>query len=174
MSAKLHGKAFKTGALASDVEALEILINEAKRRGIDIIDLITKALNLDLHEQSRVRLEIAEKFLGEGVNLIDKDPVQASEELYKAAGEAVKALATALGLDEARALEQGRWTTQPLFDAVDHAADKLGKREIRWWRSAWVLHVEGFHEARLRPDQIRRDVPDIEALVNLARNILGA
>ncbi len=36
------------------------------------------------------------------------------------------------------------------------------------------MHVEGFHEARLRPDQVRRDLPDIEALVNLARSILDA
>jgi protein tyrosine phosphatase (PTP) superfamily phosphohydrolase (DUF442 family) len=35
-------------------------------------------------------LELAERFLAEGRELIDKDPVQASEKLYKAAEEAVK------------------------------------------------------------------------------------
>jgi len=44
-------------------------------------------------------LELAERFLSEGEKLVDKDPVQASEKLYKAAEEAVKAIATALDLD---------------------------------------------------------------------------
>jgi len=43
-------------------------------------------------------LELAERFLTEGRGLIDKDPVQASEKLYKAAEEAVKAIAIALDL----------------------------------------------------------------------------
>lgn len=57
---------------------------------------------------------------------------------------------------------------------MDDAADRLGKREVRWWWGgrAWFLHVEGFHEARLRPNQVRRDLPDIEALVNLAKDIM--
>jgi hypothetical protein len=56
-------------------------------------------------------LDIAMKYLEEGRNLVDKDPVQASEKLYKAAEEAVKTLAIFLGLDEARkAIEQGRWS----------------------------------------------------------------
>ncbi len=108
-------------------------------------------------------------------NSLIRTPVQASEKLYKAAEEAIKAMAIALGLDEAKkASEIGRWTAQLLFDAVDNTADRLGRREVRWWwKSAWFLHVEGFHEARLRPDQVRRDLPDIEALVNLARSISG-
>jgi hypothetical protein len=35
-------------------------------------------------------LKIAMRYLEEGINLVDKDPVQASEKLYKAAEEAVK------------------------------------------------------------------------------------
>jgi hypothetical protein len=45
-------------------------------------------------------VEIAEKFLAEGRELIDKDPVQASEKLYKAAEEAVKALAKIFNLPQ--------------------------------------------------------------------------
>ena len=158
------------------MEIPKSILAEAERRGIDVVDLIAKALNLDPSEQSRAHLELAEKFLSDGKELIDKDPIQASEKLYKAAEEAVKAIAIALNLDEARkALEQGRWTAQLLFDAVYNASDKLGKKEVKWWwRSAWFLHVEGFHEARLRPDQVRRDVPDVEALVNLAKNMTRA
>ncbi|BDR92808.1 PaREP1 family protein [Vulcanisaeta souniana] len=151
------------------------ILDEAERKGIDIIDLISKALSLDPSTTSKAHLELAEKFLNEGRDLIDRDPVQASEKLYKAAEEAIKAIAITLGLDEARrASEIGRWTAQLLFDAVDDVADRLGRREVRWWWGrAWFLHVEGFHEARLRPDQVRRDLPDIEALVNLARSTSG-
>ncbi|MCC6057185.1 MAG: PaREP1 family protein, partial [Desulfurococcaceae archaeon] len=97
-------------------------------------------------------LELAERFLAEGRELIDKDPVQASEKLYKAAEEAVKAIATALNLDEARkALEKGRWILSLLDDAIYAISEKLGVKEIiDWWDAAWFLHVEGFHEARLR------------------------
>ena len=77
---------------------LEQLIDETIRRGIDVIDLLSKALNLDPGERALAHLELAEKFLSEGVGLIDKDPAQASEKLYKAAEEAVKALAITLGL----------------------------------------------------------------------------
>ncbi len=53
----------------------ESLINEAmKRGGIDIIDLISKALNLDPSERSKAHLELAEKFLRDGMELIDRDP----------------------------------------------------------------------------------------------------
>ncbi len=155
----------------------ESLINEAmKRGGIDIIDLISKALNLDPSERSKAHLELAEKFLRDGMELIDRDPpVQASEKLYKAAEEAIKAMAVALGLDEARTAEAqgGRWAATLLFDAVDSISSRLNNREIRlWWRAAWFLHVEGFHEARLRPRQVREDVEYVEDIVKLARSIV--
>ncbi|GAB6947656.1 PaREP1 family protein [Vulcanisaeta sp. JCM 16161] len=152
----------------------ESLINEAMKRGIDIIDLISKALNLDPSERSRAHLELAEKFLNEGEALIDRDPVQASEKLYKAAEEAIKAMAVALGLDEAKTAElQGRWTATLLFDAVDSISEKLNNREVRlWWRAAWFLHVEGFHEARLKSRQVREDVEYIEDIVRLASGVV--
>ncbi|GAB6947061.1 PaREP1 family protein [Vulcanisaeta sp. JCM 16161] len=156
------------------MEIPRLILDEAEKRGIDIIDLIARALSLDPSTTTKAHLELAEKSLNEGESLIDRDPEQASEKLYKAAEEAIKALAITLGLDEAKkASEIGRWTAQLLFDAVDNTTDRLGRREVRWWKSAWFLHVEGFHEARLRPDQVRRDLPDIEALVNLARSISG-
>ena len=152
----------------------ESLINEAVKRGIDLIDLISKVLNLDPTERSKAHLELAEKFLSEGVGLVDKDPVQASEKLYKAAEEAIKAMATALDLEEARTAEsQGRWTATLLFDAVDSISEKLGNKDVRlWWRAAWFLHVEGFHEARLKPRQVREDVEYVEDIVKLARDVI--
>jgi len=120
-------------------------------------------------------LQLALKFLEEGEALIEKDPVQASEKLYKAAEEAVKAFAAALELPEAReAAERGRWSSQLLFDAADSAAAKLGAAELPlWWRAAWVLHVEGFHEARLSGERVKKDSRYVEALVDLARKTLA-
>ena len=43
---------------------------------------------------------MAEKFLNEDVDLVNKDPVQASEKLYKVVEEVIKALAVALNLGE--------------------------------------------------------------------------
>ena len=157
--------------------SLEQLIDEAIRRGIDVIDLLSKALDLDPGERAVAHLELAEKFLSEGVGLIDKDPAQASEKLYKAAEEAVKALAITLGLNEAgTALEQDRWTAALLFNAVDSISNKLNNEDLRlWWRAAWFLHVEGFHETRLTTEQVRRDLKYVEALVKLAReHVQGA
>jgi hypothetical protein len=76
-------------------------------------------------------VEIAEKFLAEGRELIDKDPVQASEKLYKAAEETVKALATVLNLPEARkAIESGGWWPKPLEKAAQSVAKALGVKEF--------------------------------------------
>ncbi len=73
------------------MEIPKLILNEAEKRGIDIIDLISKALSLDPLTTSKAHLELAEKFLNEGRDLIDRDPpVQASEKLYKAAEEAIK------------------------------------------------------------------------------------
>ena len=119
-------------------------------------------------------LDLALRYLEEGRNLADKDPVQASEKLYKAAEEAVKAMALALNLDEARkAVEQGRWSSTLLFDAIDDIAIKLNIKELPlWWRAAWVLHVAGFHEARLGGERVKKDYKYIEEIVEVAKKVL--
>ncbi len=71
------------------MEIPKLIIDEAERKGIDIVDLIAKALSLD-PSTSKAHLELAEKFLNEDRELIDRDPVQSSEKLYKAAKEAIK------------------------------------------------------------------------------------
>ena len=129
------------------------------------------------HEAGRKalrHLELAEKFLSEGRELIDKDPVQASEKLYKAAEEAVKIIAIALKLPEADgAVKRGRWTTGLLESAVISIMKRLGVNELyHWWDSAYKLHVDGFHEAKLRSDDARLRLGDVEALVNLANKVL--
>ena len=119
-------------------------------------------------------LELAERFLTEGRGLIDKDPVQASEKLYRAAEEAVKAIAVALDLDEARkALERGRWTLSLLDDAVYAISERLGVKELMdWWDSAYRLYVDGFHEARLRSVDVAKRLGHVEALVDLAKRVV--
>ncbi len=151
------------------------MVRRAIDEGIDVVDLLSTALNLDPSQRYRAHLELARKFLEEGKALVYKDPVQASEKLYKAAEEAVKALAIRLGLDEAeRAAKAGRWTAELLFHAVDSISARLGVKEFRlWWRVAWFLHVEGFHEAKLDPGQVSLDVEYIEDIVGLAERTLG-
>jgi len=55
------------------------LYEEARRRGIDVesrvVEVLLRELELDPVEGARVRLELAAKFLREGVKLVDKDPV---------------------------------------------------------------------------------------------------
>jgi hypothetical protein len=129
---------------------------------------------MESYKFAEEHLNFALRYLEEGKNLADKDPVQASEKLYEAAEEAVKTLAMALGLDEARkAVEQGRWSSTLLFDAIDDIAIKLNIKELPlWWRAAWILHVEGFHEARLSGDRIKKDYKYIEAIVEVAKKVL--
>jgi len=125
-------------------------------------------------DEARRHLELAERFLAEGRELIDRDPVQASEKLYKAAEEAVKIIAIALKLPEAdEAARRGRWTTGLLEGAVMNIMRILKVDELyHWWDSAYKLHVDGFHEAKLRSDDVRLRLRDVEALVNLANEVL--
>lgn len=66
--------------------------------------------------EARKHAELALIVFSEGLEFVNKgDVVQASEKLYKAVEKAIKALAIAKGLDEAReALGKGRWTVSLL------------------------------------------------------------
>jgi hypothetical protein len=127
-----------------------------------------------LPEEVLKHVEVAERFLAEGRELIDKDPVQASEKLYKAAEEVVKTLALALNLPEARrATESGGWWSKLLEKAAQGVARTLGIKEfILWWDTAFRLHVDGFHEARLSSEDVRERYEYIGEMVNLARKVL--
>ena len=115
-------------------------------------------------------LQLALKFLEEGEELIEKDPVQASGKLYKVAEEAVKALAVALDLEQAEAAaREGGWRAKPLNRA---AAEKLGLEELAlWWKAAFHLHVEGSREARLDSENVRRNLKYVEAFVRAAEKL---
>jgi hypothetical protein len=118
-------------------------------------------------------VELTEKFLAEGRELIDKDPVQASEKLYKAAEEAVKALAKLFNLPQVEEAEKiGKWRADLLYKAVTVLSTKLGDEIRSLWRTAWFFHVEGFHEARLENFHVAADYKDVENLVNLAKKTI--
>jgi hypothetical protein len=102
-----------------------------ERRGLDVEDfvlgLLSKELNLDPKTVAEARLELAERYLAEGRELVDRDPVQASEKLYKVAGECVKALAIHYNLEDIlRNVEKrGRWTVTDLEKVVEEISRRV-------------------------------------------------
>lgn len=91
------------------------LVDALEAGGLDIIDVIINALSdkLDPHETAEARIELAERYLAEAKEYISKgDAVWASEKLYKATKESIKALAEVHKLPETNeARRSGRWFT---------------------------------------------------------------
>jgi hypothetical protein len=110
---------------------------------------------------------LALRYLEESKDLVDKDPVQASERLYKAAEETVKALVIRFGLGEVlkRVSERGRWTVTELEKAVSRISESLGEWFDAAWDAANYLHVWGFHEAKLDVEDVKKRLPRIERAV---------
>ncbi len=154
------------------------LVEEAKRRGFDVeslvVDLLVRTLNLDPQVAVEAHLELSRRYFGEGRALVDKDPVQASEKLYKAAEEAVKALAIFYNLQDVLAgvEEKGRWTVSYLEKAVEAISERLGGWFLQSWDNAWALHVRGFHEAKLDPKAVEMRLPYVERMVLEAEKII--
>jgi hypothetical protein len=149
---------------------------ELKRRGVDVeplvVDFLVGLLKLDPQAAAESHLELAVRYLEEGRNLIDRDPVQASEKLYKAAEEAVKALAAYFDLKDMDVERSGRWSVGKLGKAVLRISEKVGEWFRSSWDAAWVLHVWGFHEAKFDPEDVRTRLPDIERMVSEAWRIV--
>ena len=167
----------ETPVVVAVVSIPKVIMDELVERGIDVetyvVDMLAKAVGLDPVAVAEAHLELAVGFLAEGKALADRDPVQASEKLYKAAEEAVKALAH-LNLSEVlrRVEERGRWTVADLEKAVLRSSERLGGWVRQSWDAAWVLHVWGFHEARLDAEDVKARAPDVERLVEGARRVL--
>jgi len=105
------------------------------------------------------------RFLEEGRGLVNKDPVQASEKLYKAAEESVKAAASCLSLDVLRQVEnKGMWTVAELDKAARVFQIKVGNWFLAAWDTAWVLHVRGSHEAKLSSEPVKAREPYVARL----------
>jgi hypothetical protein len=124
---------------------------------------------------AETHVELALRFLEEGKGLVDKDPVQAGEKLYKAAEETVKALTIYFNLVNIikSVNERGRWTVTDLERAALEISRKLG----RWFRAAWdaanYLHVWRFHEAKINAEDIDDRLPNIERIVKEAQEIIS-
>jgi len=157
----------------------KVIVERIRDLGIDIeskiIDIIIKELALNPKEEVKVYLELAMRFLGEGKELIDKDIVQACEKLYKAAEECIKALSLHFKLEDIlrKVKERGRWTVAELEKAVEVISDRIGGWFYDAWDHAWVLHVWGFHEAKLDSEAVKRRLPYIEKIVKETKKITG-
>jgi hypothetical protein len=147
------------------------LVEEARRRGFDVeslvVDLLVRTLNLDPRVAGEAHLELSHRYLDEGRALVNRDPIQASEKLYKAAEEAVKALAIFYNLQDVLAgvEEKGRWTVSDLEKAVEAISERLGGWFGEAWDRAWALHVWGFHEAKLDSKAVEMRLPYVERIV---------
>jgi len=155
------------------------IIRELRNRGIDaeslIVELLVRALNLDPKTTAQAHLELAMRYLEEGRGLVNKDPVQASEKLYKAAEESVKAAASCLSLDVLRQVEnKGRWTVAELDKAARGISNKVGDWFLAAWDTAWVLHVWGFHEAKLSSESVKAREPYVARLFEEVKKLCQA
>ena len=108
--------------------------------------------------------------------LRNKDPMQASEKLYKAAEETIKFLAEQNNISEFKsARKQGMWSTGLLHSAPPKLSVMLGKKEIaEGWTFAFQLHVQGFHENKLGVDEVKYALPYVEKLVKYAQEVSDA
>ena len=153
------------------------LYDEAIRRGIDVEELVLSVLintlKPDPETLIRIRVELAINYLNEGKDLIDKDPIQASEKLYRAVEESVKALAIYYDLKDvlAKVNERGRWTVTELEKAVIEISRRIGKWFRQSWDTANYLHVWGFHEMKLDAEDVKDRLPDIEKMIQEAQKI---
>jgi hypothetical protein len=151
------------------------LVEKLEKRGIDVestlVDLLAKTLDLDAEVAVEAHLELALKYLEEGRNLVERDPVQASRKLYRAAEETVKALTMHFNLSDilAKVEKRGRWTVTELEKAVEAISERLGEWFSAAWDRACALHVWGFHEAKLDSEAIRIRIPYVERIVVEAR-----
>ena len=156
----------------------ERLVKEARKKHIDLekelVEYLIRRLNLDPRDEIILHVELAEKYLSEGKNLVEKDTVQACEKLYKAAEEAVKALTIHFDLRAIleRVRERGRWTITDLSKAVHEIANRIGEWFLDAWDHAWVLHVWGFHEAKLDSEDVKARYRAIKRMVKEARKYL--
>ncbi|NPB00150.1 MAG: hypothetical protein GXO10_02135 [Crenarchaeota archaeon] len=170
----------------SDIELIRVpklLVEKAKEKGIDleskIVEILLRELKLDPNEEITLHTRLSEQFLNEGREIIDKDPVQASEKLYRAVEECIKALAIYYSNKEEKLKEilnsieeRGRWTVTDLEKAVRILTRYLGDIIDIAWDAANYLHVWGFHEAKLDNEGVRRKLSRIEKLISEAKRIL--
>ena len=131
---------------------------DARKRGISVDELIVETLNpktLNLNEKTDYYLKRHEKYLREADEFLTKeDYVQASEKLWGASAEIVKAVAASRGLDIKSHGE--------LHDFVTKLREETHDPEIRTlWLVATTLH-QNFYEAWLPSTMVREAAEDVK------------
>ena len=112
------------------------------------------------------------RFANESKECIAKgNAIQASEKLYKAVEECIKALAERHKLPEyEKAEKDGRWRSYLLVQAASRLAEDLKKKEIEdVWARAFNIHVWGFHENKIGIEGIKRNIPYVEWLIDFVK-----
>jgi Archaeal PaREP1/PaREP8 family. len=155
----------------------ETIIRELRNRGIDaeslIVELLVRALNLDPKTTAQRTWNWQCGTLRRVGALLIRILFRRSEKLYKAAEESVKAAASCLSLDVLRQVEnKGRWTVAELDKAAAARgiSNKVGDWFLAAWDTAWVLHVWGFHEAKLSSESVKARELYVAKLLRRLRN----
>jgi len=151
----------------------EKLLREAKVRDVAVeelvIEVLARHLNVVLDSQDRVELHLrlCEKYLEEAEELLAReDYPQASEKMWGAASQMVKAIATKEGVE----LRSHR----DLWAYIDELSEKLSDREIRLlWRTANSLH-QNFYENWMPPRDVKYAFEDVKRLIEKLRRFLRA
>jgi hypothetical protein len=138
------------------------------------VNLVISALGeeVDPRVALEARVELAEKYLAEAEEHLAKgDAVQASEKLYEAVEECIKALAQRYDTPEHReAVKEGRWWAQLLGKAARRLARELSEPRIEYaWAVAYDVHVWGFHEAKYTVEDVKGDIEHVEWLLNYVK-----
>ena len=155
------------------------VIEKLEEKGLDIGEIVIRALaevaGLDPEETTSVRVELAEKSLEEAKEFIAKrNIIQASEKLYKAVEECIKALSEKFRLPQLDiASRRGRWDTWLLGQAATDLSKILKEERISYaWSKAYEIRVWSFHEAKYRVEDVESATPIIEWLVNYIKDML--
>jgi HEPN domain-containing protein len=146
------------------------LKEEAERKGASeeelVLKILSKALDepLDPDELAEVHLKLLEKYMNEAEDFLKKeDYVQASEKAWRAAAQAVKALAAKDGREI--------WSHRELNEEVSRISRETGDDEIRaLWQSATALH-QNFYENWLPPDMVEGNIRDVKKLVEKLKKL---
>lgn len=118
--------------------------------------------------RDRVVEDLREWFMEAIEYLRRGDPIQASEKLYKVAENAIKILAEINQIPEyRRARQEGTWWSKLLDKAAERLKDVYGEELLDAWRTAYELHLKGFHEEQLTAEEIWERIYKIEDLLRI-------
>jgi transcription initiation factor TFIIB len=118
-------------------------------------------------------IKLALEYLNDGKMLVDKDPIQASEKLYKAAEESIKALALHLNLkNQGKNTKRGKWSETELTNAIKHISERHGIQFLQAWADAQTLHNMSFHKTNIDPKTIKPKLQNIENMITETQNII--